>query len=153
MGDKSPSRLKGLGKTLEPSIFCTAHVVSLRPNLPALKAWRNWLTLFAWHQIVSTTCPCLLVSPPPNFSNILCSSSTFYMSASKCFWFRSKTFLLVGKQMLVLLWKLASFAMQIWLLAKLANKVTKLRIVILDKQCWPVLSGLKHQSWQCFPQA
>ena len=32
-GDKSPPRLKGPGKNLEPSIFCTAHLVSLRPNL------------------------------------------------------------------------------------------------------------------------
>ena len=34
----------------------------------------------------------------------------------------SKTFLLVGKQMLLVLCLLASFAMQIWLLAKLASK-------------------------------
>ena len=32
-GDKSPPRVKGPGKTLDPSIFCTAHLVSLRPNL------------------------------------------------------------------------------------------------------------------------
>ena len=81
-------------------LHCTLSVITTKP-LPSLKAWRNWLTLFARHEIVSTACPCLLVSPPPNFSNILCSSSTFYISASKCFWFRSKTFLLVGKQMLV----------------------------------------------------
>ena len=58
-------------------ILCQSYLLS------TVKAWRNWPTLFAWHETLSTSCPCLLVSPPPISSNISCLASTFYRSASK----------------------------------------------------------------------
>ena len=94
-------------------------------GIEVVMAWRKWLTLFAWHEPVLAC----LFHQHQIFQTFYVRQARFTCQQAN----ESKTFLLVGKQMLVLLCRLASFAMQIWLLTKLANKMTKLRIVIL---CW-----------------
>ena len=60
--------------------------------------------------------PCLLVSPPANCKNISCSAITFCPTASKTDLFRSKTFLLLGKQIVFVY-----DCLPVWLLVKLEN--------------------------------
>ena len=89
------------------------------------------LRFFVWREIVSTACPCLLLSPPPNFQTFHVRQAHSAHRQAKMFLIQVKNILHVSKQMLLVLCLLASFAMQIWILVKLASKSDKLQILML----------------------
>ena len=113
--------------------------MSCRMDLNSSKGLAILTLIVCQSEIVSTMIACFATN---KFFTHLCSAITFCLMARRMFLTQIKNILLLCKQILLVVYLLASLTCRFGYLRNWQTKIIKLQSLMLDKQCWPVSPGL-----------